>query len=198
MAESASRAGDAAASFDRQRSRADYSRLEILAVRPGGAGASDGDRASRKGSVPEKATCAGDAAAVFDRQRSRAGIAEEGCRCCPGGADPVTVADPFEPKMSPITPLVLETLPPASISSMPVPDNPMLMPNEPLLVQLEPAPVTVTVPFEAELVPMVLKSLLETLPPASIVSVPVPLSPGEHFERTLCQCGRHRYRVRCC
>jgi hypothetical protein len=47
--------------------------------------------------------------------------------------------------------------------------------NPELLLQVEPAPVTVTVPCEPALSPMKAVPLL-TVPPAAIVSTPVPVN----------------------
>ena len=64
--------------------------------------------------------------------------------------------------------------------SVPVPSLPTFRSPPPtLLFQVEPAPVTVTVPVEPLLVPMkpVRPARLITLPPASMLSVPLPKLP---------------------
>ena len=86
----------------------------------------------------------------------------------------MTVTAPLEPSCVPMKPMVLETSPPSSIVSVPVPNWPTA--KNPPLVQVEPAPVTVAVPIECSKSPTK-PQLLETLPPASIVSVPVPSEP---------------------
>ena len=58
----------------------------------------------------------------------------------------MTVAVPEEPRITPMKPDVLDTLPPASMFSVPVPEKPTN--RSPVLVQVEPAPVTVAVPVE--------------------------------------------------
>ena len=57
---------------------------------------------------------------------------------------------------------------------MPVPKLPILSPPPGLLFQVEPGPVTVTVPVEPADNPMEPPPPLFTVPPFSMVSVPVP------------------------
>src|SRR5262245_5870495 len=73
------------------------------------------------------------------------------------------------------------TVPPAPIVSEPVPPLvPVLMfpPTERLvMVQLDPAPVTVAIPFEPTSTPTPPSNGVETWPPSSMESVPLPLRP---------------------
>jgi len=77
------------------------------------------------------------------------------------------------------TPLLLVTVPPFWIVSVPMPPLPTLRPEKLLepVVQDEPMPVTVTVPLEPEREPMSTPPPLLTVPPFWIVSIPVPKSP---------------------
>ena len=92
---------------------------------------------------------------------------------------PVTVTVPCEPAPLPmlaVKAVILMTLPPFAIVSVPVPKLPILSPPLGPLIQLEPGPVTVTVPFEPADSPTEPPPLF-TVPPSWIVSVPVPRPP---------------------
>ena len=98
---------------------------------------------------------------------------------------PVTVTAPFEPIPLPIlavlAAVILMTLPPFAIVSVPVPKLPILRPPLGPLLQLEPGPVTVTVPIEPADNPTE-APLLVTVPPSWIVRVPMPWPPTTRVE----------------
>ena len=73
--------------------------------------------------------------------------------------------------------VLLMTIPPFVIVSMPVPKLPILSPPPGLLFQVEPGPVTVTVPVEPTDNPTEPPPALFTVPPFWMVSVPVPKPP---------------------
>ncbi len=73
--------------------------------------------------------------------------------------------------------VLLRTIPPFVIASVPVPKLPMLSPPPGLLFQMEPGPVTVTVPVEPTDNPTEPPPELFTVPPFWMVSVPVPKPP---------------------
>ena len=73
--------------------------------------------------------------------------------------------------------VLLMTVPPLAIVRVPVPELPILSPPPGLLFQMEPGPVTVTVPVEPADNPMEPPPPLFTVPPFSMVSVPVPKAP---------------------
>src|SRR5882757_7640488 len=88
---------------------------------------------------------------------------------------PETVTTPLLPALRPMSASVLDTAPPCSIVSEPVPSWPTV--NWSPLVQVEPAPVTVTAPTLPARMARKASPPLETAPPAAIVSVPEPKSP---------------------
>ena len=93
---------------------------------------------------------------------------------------PVTVTVPCEPAPLPmlaVKAVLLMTVPPFAIVSVPVPKLPILSPPPGLLFQMEPGPVTVTVPVEPAANPTEPPPLLFTVPPFWMVSVPVPKPP---------------------
>ena len=93
---------------------------------------------------------------------------------------PVTVTVPCEPAPLPMLAakaVLLMTLPPFAIVSVPVPKLPILSPPPGPLFQLEPGPVTVTVPVEPADCPTEPPPPLFTVPPFWMVSVPVPRPP---------------------
>jgi hypothetical protein len=93
---------------------------------------------------------------------------------------PVTVTVPCEPARRPMLGakgVLLMTLPPFAIMSVPVPKLPILSPPDVLLIHLELGPVTVTVPFEPADCPTEAPPVLFTVPPFWMVSVPVPRPP---------------------
>ena len=93
---------------------------------------------------------------------------------------PVTVTAPFEPGKSPTEPPPpLFTVPPFWMVSVPVPEAPTWM--VPLFVHVEPAPDTVTVPSEPGELPTNPPRVLATVPPFSMVSLPVPEPPITRF-----------------
>jgi hypothetical protein len=72
------------------------------------------------------------------------------------------------------------TIPPFAIESVPVPKLPILSPPpaaEAVLFQVEPGPVTVTAPVEPAANPMEPPLPLFTVPPFSMVSMPMPKAP---------------------
>src|SRR6185295_2513016 len=82
---------------------------------------------------------------------------------------------PSPPAFAPTEPSKeVETAPPSSILSLPVPEEPTE--SEPLLVQVEPAPFTSTSPLLRAVAPTA-PLVFETSPPAEIVSEPVPRAP---------------------
>ncbi len=85
---------------------------------------------------------------------------------------PVTVTVPREPAPSPILAVkavLLMTVPPFSIVSVPVLKLPILSPPPGVLFQVEPGPVTVTEPVEPPDNPMEPPPPLFTVPPFSMV-----------------------------
>ena len=93
---------------------------------------------------------------------------------------PVTVTVPCEPAPLPmlaVKAVLLMTVPPFAIVSVPVPKLPILSPPPGPLFQMEPGPVTVTVPFEPAANPTEPPPPLFTVPPSWMVSVPVPRPP---------------------
>ena len=92
---------------------------------------------------------------------------------------PATLTVPCEPAPLPMLAakgVVLMTIPPFVIVSVPVPKLPILSPPLGPLFQVEPGPVTVTVPVEPADNPTEPPPLF-TVPPFWMVSVPVPRPP---------------------
>ena len=123
----------------------------------------------------------GDKAAVRNRERARAELPmftpELLLQVEPA---PVTVTVPCEPAPLPMLAakaVLLMTIPPFVIVSVPVPKLPILSPPPGLLFQVEPGPVTVTVPIEpADNPTEPPPAPLFTVPPFWMVSVPVPMA----------------------
>ena len=93
---------------------------------------------------------------------------------------PVTVTVPSEPAAWPMLAakaLLLMTVPPSAIVSVPEPKLPILSPPSGPSFQVEPGPVTITVPTESGDNPTEPPPILFTVPPSWMVSVPVPKPP---------------------
>ena len=93
---------------------------------------------------------------------------------------PATLTVPCEPAPLPmlaVKAVILMTIPPFVIVSVPVPKLPILSPPPGPLFQMEPGPVTVTVPVEPADNPTEPPPPLFTVPPFWMVSVPVPRPP---------------------
>ena len=93
---------------------------------------------------------------------------------------PATVTVPCEPALLPMLAakaVLLMTIPPLAIVSVPVPKLPTLSPPPGLLFQVEPGPITITVPVEPTANPTEPPPPLFTVPPFWMVSVPLPKPP---------------------